>query len=222
MTTITALPTPPSRSDPVNFAARGDAFLGALPTFATETNLVASEVNTNATNAATSASTASTAATTAQSAASAASAAANFKGLWNTLTGALNKPASVKHNNRFWLLLNNLADVTLSEPGVSADWTASDTGTDITQTITTTTTAVAGVTYLIDATSIELDLPTTGLSKGDFVGLCLLAVPGTQTVDTGGVKVNKQTMDANKILLNAKGASFRFVYEDATIGWWLK
>ena len=44
--TITALPTPPSRQDPANFAVRADAFLGALPTFATETNAVALEVNT--------------------------------------------------------------------------------------------------------------------------------------------------------------------------------
>jgi len=45
MTTITALPTPPTRQDPSNFADRADEFLSALPTFATETNAVASEVN---------------------------------------------------------------------------------------------------------------------------------------------------------------------------------
>ena len=61
MTTVTPLPTPvPSRQDPVNFSTRADAFLGALPTFGTELNLVAGEVNTNASNAATSASTATT------------------------------------------------------------------------------------------------------------------------------------------------------------------
>jgi hypothetical protein len=43
---ITALPTPPSRSDPANFADRGDAFLGALPTFTTEANALATDVNT--------------------------------------------------------------------------------------------------------------------------------------------------------------------------------
>ena len=59
MTTITALPTAPSRADPANFRTRADAFMAALPTFATETNTVAGEVNTNASNAATSASTAS-------------------------------------------------------------------------------------------------------------------------------------------------------------------
>jgi hypothetical protein len=35
---ITALPTPPSRQDPVNFSARTDAFLAALLLFATELN----------------------------------------------------------------------------------------------------------------------------------------------------------------------------------------
>ena len=48
--------------------------------------------------------------------------AANFKGQWSTLTGAFNVPASVFHNDQYWQLLNDLADVTLSEPGVSADW----------------------------------------------------------------------------------------------------
>lgn len=42
---ITPLPTPPSRQDPVNFAARGDAFLGALPAFATEANALQADVN---------------------------------------------------------------------------------------------------------------------------------------------------------------------------------
>lgn len=45
MTTITALPTPPSTTDPVNFDSRADAFLAALPTFQAETNAVATEVN---------------------------------------------------------------------------------------------------------------------------------------------------------------------------------
>lgn len=56
--TITALPTPPSRTDAANFSARADAFLGALPTFGTEANALAVEVNGYATNAASSASTA--------------------------------------------------------------------------------------------------------------------------------------------------------------------
>jgi hypothetical protein len=38
MTGITALPTPPSTSDPTNFNTRADAFMAALPTFVTEAN----------------------------------------------------------------------------------------------------------------------------------------------------------------------------------------
>jgi hypothetical protein len=42
---LTPLPTPPSRDDPANFAARGDAFLGALPTFASELNAELPTIN---------------------------------------------------------------------------------------------------------------------------------------------------------------------------------
>jgi len=45
---ITPLPTPPSRQDPSNFSTRADAFLGALPAFATETNAVAVDVDATA------------------------------------------------------------------------------------------------------------------------------------------------------------------------------
>jgi hypothetical protein len=43
---ITPLPDPPSRADPTNFATRGDAFLGALPTFQTELNAYALDLPT--------------------------------------------------------------------------------------------------------------------------------------------------------------------------------
>ena len=49
---ITALPTPPSRQDPVNFAVRGDAFMAALPVFATEANALAVEMEAAAATAA--------------------------------------------------------------------------------------------------------------------------------------------------------------------------
>jgi hypothetical protein len=42
---ITILPTPPTRSDPVNFNSRADAFLSALPTFANEANALQLDVN---------------------------------------------------------------------------------------------------------------------------------------------------------------------------------
>jgi hypothetical protein len=71
---ITALPTPPSRQDPANFALRADEFLGALPLFGTEANTTATEVNTSAANAATSASASASSATQAQASATSAGA----------------------------------------------------------------------------------------------------------------------------------------------------
>lgn len=47
MTTITALPDAPSRTDPATFSDKSDALLGALATFVTETNLVAGECVSN-------------------------------------------------------------------------------------------------------------------------------------------------------------------------------
>ena len=66
MTTVTPLPTPvPSRQDPINFPTRADAFLGALPTFGTELNLVAGAVSAAATTATTKAAEASASAASA-------------------------------------------------------------------------------------------------------------------------------------------------------------
>ena len=45
MSEITPLPDPPSQADPSNFAAEADAFLGALPTFATELNTFGGQLN---------------------------------------------------------------------------------------------------------------------------------------------------------------------------------
>lgn len=46
---ITPLPDPPSRADPTNFAAEGDAFMSALPNFVTETNALAAALGLVAT-----------------------------------------------------------------------------------------------------------------------------------------------------------------------------
>lgn len=46
MSTITALPSPPTTNDPINFATRADTFFASIPNFATEANVVAGEVNT--------------------------------------------------------------------------------------------------------------------------------------------------------------------------------
>lgn len=88
---ITALPTPPTRSDPTTFAERGDAFMVALPTFATEANALATAVNADASTASTAASTATTqagnASTSASNASNSAATATTQAGIATTQAG---------------------------------------------------------------------------------------------------------------------------------------
>lgn len=103
---------PPNTQDAEVFrdeaeAARDAAALSATDAATSETNAATSE-----TNAAASAAAAASSATT-----------ANFVGEWSSLTGVLNVPAVVLHNNVYWNLLVNLPDVTASEPSdVNPDW----------------------------------------------------------------------------------------------------
>lgn len=129
--TITALPTPvPSRLDPVNFASRADAFLGALPTFGNELNEFATEANTLALQVQDNKDSTDETYSDMQDLKNVMEgvynnsvATSNFKGTWNSLTGALSKPASVFHNNSYWILLENILDITLSEPSdLNTDW----------------------------------------------------------------------------------------------------
>jgi len=62
---ISNLPSPPSRQDPANFADKADAFLGALPTFQSETNAAGTYIDGKAAEVEVNAATASAAATTA-------------------------------------------------------------------------------------------------------------------------------------------------------------
>jgi hypothetical protein len=119
---ITPLPTPPSREDPNNFAARADALLAALMTFVTECNAMAAGINANEISAAASASTATTKAGDAAAARDIALAAANYKGLWSALSGALAIPATVYHSSAIWMLTQSVASVGAEVPGVSTKW----------------------------------------------------------------------------------------------------
>lgn len=67
---ITALPTPvPTRTDAANFNSRAEAFLNALPTFATEANILAADVTSKQSIASSAASTATTASSSASASA---------------------------------------------------------------------------------------------------------------------------------------------------------
>lgn len=126
---ISTLPPAPNRNDPANFSDIADVFVAALPAFEAETNAAIDAMNLDLADASANI--------------EAAQATANYKGLWNTLTGALNTPASVSHNSVTYVLVNNLADVTLSEPGEPSgdgDWDA------------------FGISSAVTATNVELNL----------------------------------------------------------------
>lgn len=105
---ITPLPALPSRARPASFASEADIFLNALPVFVTEVNGLAVQYENDASILSMNT--------------PLVIAAANFKGLWSSLSGALNVPASVYHNGAYWALSSNLADVSAKTPGVDSEW----------------------------------------------------------------------------------------------------
>jgi len=46
----------------------------------------------------------------------------NFVGKWSDQTGSASVPLSVFHQDQYWQLLQNVADITAEEPGVSSAW----------------------------------------------------------------------------------------------------
>lgn len=229
--TVDVLPAAPDPDDDeAAFDTDAFAWSNALPSFRTQLLALAGNAYDNAreafsqvgvaagwagtasgyaTNAAASASAAATAS-------AAALGAANFKGTWPSLAGALNKPACVKHNARFWLLLNNLANVAASEPGVSADWTAMDQGVTPTQTITADTPGVVGVRYLIAATGITLTLPTP-VYKGDYTGWREVGGFIGATVRFGTTKCRGRS--PGDLYIDMPGMAADLYFEDATRGY---
>lgn len=105
----------PNRTDPLTFSTRTDARLAEWQPNVDQNNALSAWTNDAATQTETNAQTAETSAAISASS-------ANFKGLWDDLTGAANIPFSVSHNNDNWQLVSDLADITLSEPGITADW----------------------------------------------------------------------------------------------------
>lgn len=112
----------------------------------------------------------SAAASEANAAASAAIAAASsdYKGEWSSLSGALNKPASVSHNGAFWALVNNLADVTTSTPSAAnADWKFTS-GTRWVQYNASATLNANSQCYVL-ATGAATDLTQPTFAVNDFI-----------------------------------------------------
>jgi hypothetical protein len=122
--TIPIITNLPASTQPRSeFNTKVDGLWPQLNTSITEMNRDITSVNSNSISA-------SLASTQAQAASANATAIANYRGLWSSLTGALAIPASVFHNERFWALKSNAANVALIEPSVSTQWVALETGSE--------------------------------------------------------------------------------------------
>lgn len=179
-TPIAAGPTVPNSNDPeTTFDAQFEASL------AWQRNVLAPGVNAqsqaafdNATDAAASAAAALARAQASEASAISSIASSNFRGDWSTLTGALNKPASVAHGGRLWLLLDNLANVATAVPGVSASWRAYDVLLPTVRVTTASFTALSGYHY-----SLEFAGPVTGTMPAYTEGAMVIVTVANDRYD---------------------------------------
>lgn len=213
---ITPLPTPPSRQDPANFSTRADSFLGSLPAFVAEANALAVTVGNNTDTAVQQALDANAYKADAEDAAAIQLATANFVGNWSAQTGAAQLPRSVRHLGVFWALLNPLADITTSEPGITADWASINASSMLTQIMTSSVNpAIPGVRYICRNSAYTLTLPIT-MIKGQVFGF-LNDTSQAAYVNTNGHKFRSQLPDNNEVLFQPR-QGYDMTYEDASIG----
>ena len=118
--------TPNRNQAPNDFADNGDNWLTYQAPLAADYNALATYLDALAVDADADAASAAVSAANAANSEQNAASSVNFVGNWADQVGAANKPYSVAHKGTTWLLVNNLADVTLSEPGITADWFDAD------------------------------------------------------------------------------------------------
>ena len=203
---------------PAVFAKNADDWLAYQQTFTNGVDAACVFAN----NAATSAAASETAALASKNAAAnseaSAAASANFKGAWSSLAGPLNKPASVLHNGSYWMLLNNLPDVTTSQPGVSADW-AFISGTRWRLAESSTTANKNEQVIVKSATQINITLAAS-VSSGDFFVIANSSESGSaiRIVNAGyTIKTVVGTIKSTDNIILARGETAHFVATSSTI-----
>lgn len=208
--------TPPNRNQPqadfntnvATWVTYTTTFQPLFNTFATEANALAVEVDGYKSLALTYSNNAAASASAALTSQNLAASSADFKGAWSSLSGALSKPASVYHNGSFWALLNNLANVTTSEPSVTnTDWQFIS-GTRWQQTRTASFTVPVNSMQAILATGSTVDATlTASVPDGSFFAVAN-SPASTQTVRVlnAGYTIrssNKTITSADNIVLAA-------------------
>lgn len=161
---VPPVPTPvPQRNDRGNFALRGDEVMAWMPPGFDSANLnfawveaMGDFIDQQAIAAVEAVGDAEEQVALATLQAQLATFAGHYKGEWGSLIGEAIKPFAVSRSGLFWLLKNNLADITASEPGMTDDWEK-----------------VPGVTEV--ATPINLTPSSGAVNVGDSTAITLVA-----------------------------------------------
>ena len=203
---------------PAVFAQNADDWLAYQQTFTNGVDAACVFAN----NAATSAAASETAALASKNAAAnseaSAAASANFKGAWSSLAGPLNKPATVLHNGSYWELMNDLPDVTKSQPGSSANW-AFKSGTRWRLAASSTTANKNEQVIVKSATQIDITLAAS-VSSGDFFVIANSSESGSaiRIVNAGyTIKTVAGSIPSTDNIILARGETAHFVATSSTI-----
>lgn len=205
---ITPLPNPPSRSDPSNFSERADAFMGALPAFATETNATAVDVNDDAVAAAASAVDAAVSATAANASANVSKwvsgttydqgdvewSPINFFSYRRKVAGAGTTDPSADPTN--WALVSGAGDVSLTGVQTLSNKTLTSPiiNTPIINTPTINTPTINTAT---------INTPTiNSINGGQLAGMRNLLINGNLSINQRGYVSGTATSGANQYTLD--------------------
>ena len=204
--TIALLPTPPTRSDPANFAVRADAFLAALPTFAEEANALATDVNIRQSQAAASASAAANSATNASNSATAAAASVSTAQATTNVTAwsaATNYSAGVTvyDTTDFFTYRRKIAGTTATRPGLDpTNWVliSGDVTTGTNQTISGTKTFSQPIVGSITGNAATATALTdnTVLCVPGMAAFFFMNTPPTGWLKANGAAVSRTTYSA--------------------------
>jgi len=209
---ITSLPTPPSRSDPTNFATQADAFLGALPTFQAEANVLQTDVNSKQTLAAASQTAANTSAV---NAAASALAAANSAAVSIWVSGTTYAIGDARFSPaNFLTYRRKTAGAGTTDPSAdSTNWQLI-TQVEVPYVISTATNASANSVYIVTA-NLTLTLPASPL-VGDSIRVINLSTSNTITI----ARNTKNIMSlAEDLIVDLFIAPITLMYVDVTRGW---
>lgn len=233
---ITALPTPPSRQDPVSFNDRADAFLGALPVFATEANALQVDVNSKQVIASNAAATASLEANIATTAAEDATiAAGEAQSLTVAYQGALAANPVTNKTGGFlvdgdWYINTTAASIRVYLAGNWITSVAASAGVssvngrigdidgvrelnEVVNVLSTPITTTAGGFY-IATSATTVTLPPSPLD-GDWV-VVINRSSGNLTVDRNGKNIMGL---AENLTIDKQNVSVKLLYTSLAGGW---